>query len=345
MAVEKKFLPEFKIYSPIDLSKRWFVYYKEDGKRIRQYGNINTFSSFSNRMKAAKQLIGDLTANYVIVLPIMKQAHGWLESKKGLYAKKTYQGLNSKLNCLENWLNGKPLTNDNIKAFFIWLSNHRHKTTYNTYLSKFQLIFSGIEYEYLLDGIEHVRAHSTPAKYFQTHQVRRIKNKIENENPELWLFCQFVYYCFLRPGRELRFLRIGDIQFDDWKIRVDGAFAKNGKQQYVTIPQAFRPALEPLMLRRPTEYVFPSPLDASKPVGGNTMTRKHRKYLDELGFGPDYKLYSWKHTGAVACVRAGVGLKQLQIQLRHHSLEMVDKYLRQLGVWDLDDLETKFPEL
>ena len=70
---------------------------------------------------------------------------------------------------------------------------------------------------------------------------------------------------------------------------------------------------------------------------------KFRKALKSLGFGTEYLLYSWKHTGAVACVRAGASLKELQIQLRHHSLEEVDKYIRQLGVNDLRDLEGRFP--
>jgi hypothetical protein len=75
------------------------------------------------------------------------------------------------------------------------------------------------------------------------------------------------------------------------------------------------------------------------------MLKRFRKVLNGLGFGNEYKLYSWKHTGAVASVRAGVGLKELQIQLRHHSLEEVDKYLRQLGVWDLANLEDRFPAI
>ena len=54
-------------------------------------------------------------------------------------------------------------------------------------------------------------------------------------------------------------------------------------------------------------------------------------------------LYSWKHTGAVMAVKAGIHIKQLQIQLRHHSLDQVDQYLRDLGVSDLSDLARSFP--
>lgn len=64
-----------------------------------------------------------------------------------------------------------------------------------------------------------------------------------------------------------------------------------------------------------------------------------------FGFGKGYTLYSWKHTGAIQAVKAGIGVKELQIQLRHHSLDMVNQYLRQMGVWDLGQLQEKFPGL
>ena len=56
------------------------------------------------------------------------------------------------------------------------------------------------------------------------------------------------------------------------------------------------------------------------------MTNRHCAILKLLNFGKGYQMYSWKHTGAVAAVKAGIGVKELQIQLRHHSLDETDKY-------------------
>lgn len=81
------------------------------------------------------------------------------------------------------------------------------------------------------------------------------------------------------------------------------------------------------------------------PVGINYMANLHRKYLKELGFGIEHKLYSWKHTGAVMYIKNGGNVKELQIQLRHYSLDETDLYLRQLGVSDLTNLEEDFPPL
>ena len=75
------------------------------------------------------------------------------------------------------------------------------------------------------------------------------------------------------------------------------------------------------------------------------MSNRHRKILRALGYSSEYKLYSWKHTGAVALAKAGVGLKAIQLQLRHHSLDQTDEYLRQLGVEDFEELIEQFPAI
>ena len=134
-----------------------------------------------------------------------------------------------------------------------------------------------------------------------------------------------------------------DILIDDWKIRVPAEVSKNRATQMVTVPTAFRTALHYIKERGPGEYLFHPHREPGKPYSVNHMSERHRKALRALGFSSEYKLYSWKHTGAIAAVQAGVTVKELQIQLRHSSLEMVDKYLRQLGAWDLKRLEKQFP--
>ena len=74
--------------------------------------------------------------------------------------------------------------------------------------------------------------------------------------------------------------------------------------------------------------------------------RRFHNVLEVLGFDTKlYNVYSWKHSGAVDCVKAGISIKELQLQLRHHSLDQVDEYLRQLGLIDLMGLKTNFPKI
>jgi len=205
-------------------------------------------------------------------------------------------------------------------------------------------VLIGMNLGSLMDGVETLKVQPVSALYFQKYQVKKLKKEIPARYPDLWFACQLLYYCFIRPG-EQRMMKVSDILFDDWKIRMRGEIAKNKKTQFITIPVAFRKDIEKLQELGPNEWLFPDWRDGTKPIGANTMNKRHRKILNELGFSKDHKLYSWKHTGAVACVKAGISLKELQIQLRHYSLQEVDEYLKQLGVYDLQQLEAKFPSL
>ena len=267
----------------------------------------------------------------------------WVELHKGHWKKKTHQTIRSRVEVFLAWLTVREVSHQLMRTYFAEFASSHHPRTHNEHLQTFRRIFKWLELPELVDGIEMMKAVSTPAKYFQRHQIQRIKEELLKCSPHPWLACQFIYYCFIRPG-ELRLLKIGDIHFDDWKICIRSSISKNKKEQYITVPEAFRPDLELLKRRSPAEYVF-FHLDCTKPLGINTMLNRFRRVLTRLGFGLEYKLYSWKHTGAVEAHRGGASLKEIQIQLRHHSLDEVDGYMRQLGVYDLGGLEKKFPAI
>ena len=62
------------------------------------------------------------------------------------------------------------------------------------------------------------------------------------------------------------------------------------------------------------------------------MGNRFRRLITELHLGKDYTLYSWKHSGVVAAYNAGIDIKTIQNQCRHHSLEQTDIYLKSLGL-------------
>lgn len=350
MIEEKKFIPNWKIYSPTDLSKKWFIYYRKDGKRLgRTYGNINSYKSFDERISAAEALIKEkLEETPVEKEPektLAEKMYGFLDERKGIYRKATYSTYKSKLKIFLEWLDDRPLTKDEIKDFFNYLLDKNHRTTYNLYRRTLKKVLDGIGQGDVINSISKIKTSQTPAKYFQRYQIERLKKFLSKNHYELWFFCQFIYYCFLRPG-ELREIKVSDIDLDRWRIRLKGENAKNWKFAHVCIPKQFRKEVFINMDgRAPSEYLFPSKRDPEQRIGRKTMTNKHRKILNDLGFGQEYKLYSWKHTGAVACVEKGINIKHLQIHLRHHDLETVDKYLRQLGFENIGDLEDKFPPI
>lgn len=344
MSVEKKFC--VKIYpEDFSLDKKWFVYWNitEKGRRVRKkkYGDINSFSSFSDRMKAAIKLKDSILNEYSGNNSVKKDAYQFISDLQPTWRKKTYQTIKSKLDTFYTAHGDHTPTKESMSVFFTSLKKRLHATTYNDYLRQLKMIFG--DYPEWFEEIKKLKNICTPARYFQRHQVKRLHKYMMEHDPELWLFCMFQYYCFIRPNSELRLMKVGDLMLDENKILVPGNISKNKKSEYVVVPNVFRKQLEHYKYCNANEYLFPHPDDSTKPRSYNHFGNKHRKVLKALGFSSEYKLYSWKHTGAVSCIKANINIKELQIQLRHHSLEEVDKYLRQLGVSDLRKLESDFP--
>ena len=65
---------------------------------------------------------------------------------------------------------------------------------------------------------------------------RKLQKEIEIENPQLWLACCFIYYTAIRPGTELRLLKIKQINFDTHSITVINEMAKGKRTETVDIP-------------------------------------------------------------------------------------------------------------
>lgn len=343
MAGEKKVLPpDFRLYDAKDLSKNWFVYWYEGAKRVRKYGDINTYDTVEARHQAAEKLIEQLRATHLRRVTRSEETlRRFLEDHAPKWRPRTREQYLSCANVLFAHLAGQELTQARLDAFLLHIEHTRHPTTFNKYVAILKRLMRGAGLAFRFEQ-EKAKAHATPARYFQSHQARLLLSRIDEQDTALGLFVRFIYYCFLRPG-ELRRLKAGDVLLEEGEIRVPGAISKNGKTQHVVLPDAFRPSLEVLWRLAPGDYVFPSPVDKSKPLSKNVMYRRHKAILDALNFGEGYTLYSWKHTGAVAAAKAGIPLKELQLQLRHHSLDETDGYLRQMGVKDLGKLRVAFP--
>lgn len=338
-----------------DLTKRWFVvYYPEKGKRKRLYGGINRFNTDSLRRQAAKALIESLLnqENLPVFSPPEKMLARLAEIKKRL-AKKTWQTYHSKLKVFAEWWSYglSPISEDHCRKFFTYLIDQRElsKTSHNAYRQTLREFFAecypDVE-KNPFDVITNFPDSKQSALYFSKVQIGRLRKELSKRNPQLWLFCQFIYYTFIRPG-ELRRLQVDDIIIEEKRVRIRADISKNRKLQYVAIPEAFMPAIEALQFHRyaPTDYVFSHDQEPGPDcIGIRYMNRHHQEILKELRFDTRrHKLYSWKHTGAVAAVKAGVPIKMLQIQLRHHSLDQVNQYLRKMGVHDLGMLTEMFP--
>ncbi len=180
------------------------------------------------------------------------------------------------------------------------------------------------------------------------------KQIFELADDQLKLTIHFIYYCFMRPN-EVRLLKIKDIHLKEKRLFIPAEVAKNRKNEYITLPHHLIEILEGLNLdvANPEHYIIGKTavkdyqvIPGKTPLSINQMSARHRKVLDKLDMRDgEFTLYSWKHTGVIAAYKAGVDIKSIQLQCRHYSLEMTDKYLKSLGLYRDEEIFMKMPKL
>jgi integrase len=169
---------------------------------------------------------------------------------------------------------------------------------------------------------------------YNDEQIKKLKEAITGKSPRLWLFLQFMFYGFIRPA-EIGRMQVYMIELQNDQIVLPANICKNRKTRYVRISANFRSYIEQLNLDqyRPTDYVFGKNLISGQfKIQKNFASALHAEYVQHFKFGPDFTLYSWKHTGVVKHYRAGVDIKSIQQQVGHASLEETNKYLKSLGL-------------
>jgi integrase len=164
----------------------------------------------------------------------------------------------------------------------------------------------------------------------------------------LWLAICFEYYCFLRPRDEIRFLRVGDIDFGRSRVVVRYENAKKG-QRIAAIPRVFMQQLRDVY--RLHEYdrdyyvIGKNGKPGQKHLCINDLTDRFRKIRIRLNMPEHYKLYSWKHTGNVRADDAGIPRNEVQAQNGHSSLVTTEIYLRNKKGAVSANISENFPEL
>lgn len=338
-----------------DTSKRWSIeYYDAAGKRHIVSGGINRIKGENERRAAAAQymtqLMGASDAPALAVPSWFQSLEKKLQFRCLGAKKKTIQSYQAKINQFRKYIDaGKfsTFTANDAQAYMLYLHEKGlNPSTINDYNDLLKSAFDGVITPNPFSDMKKLKERKQPAKYFNPTQRRELLAHFKTTNTDVWMYIQIMYYTFIRPG-EIRLLRVEDVLIHERKIRISAAISKNAKLQYVAIPSVFLPTLlEYIEGKNPNDYLFQSVMYKGAPQAITYICRAHQNALKELGYDTGaYKLYSWKHTGAVAAVQAGINIKQLQIQLRHHSLDQVNEYLRQLGINDLDGLEKDFPEI
>lgn len=330
------------------MSKNWYVEVLQGGKRLaKKYEGINVVQTVEGRTANAEKLIRRLKKEEDLIPRCIDEREALyqaLMTHQPNLRKKSFQTYKSKLDVLFRWIGTGELTTDSLRAYFqAYRQSHTQQGTYDARM-KLLAVFKLAELQHLIEPIKLPKGQSQPLKYFQKHQRQELLTYLQKTNPPLFLHCLFIYFTGIRPRSELVKLKYGDIYWEKNRILVSGDFSKNHKTQYVGICKAFLPYIEHLKKMPPAHYIFPQKLDKKKPAGTNTYGEWFRDVLDRFGYGEEYQLYSWKHTGAVEVYQATKDIIALQQWARHSDIRTTQLYVRQLGMEDFSDFYERFPD-
>lgn len=258
---------------------------------------------------------------------------------------KTYQTYKSKLRIFANWLDNKGFGSYDVSAideavmrgFFSFLNDQgldkltvlKYKQILTNYW-KHLIRLKKVVVNPVSAMVAPPKRKDEAARPINEMDLKKLLETIKETDPQLYLVCMFEYYSALRPGQEIRLLRINDLDIYNNVITVTDANAKTVRRS-VDMPRQLAALIADYRLGAYNRefYVFgkydkPGPV----PVGVNTFRNRFNAFRDKLGLPKTYKLYSLKHTGMGRLLEAGLTLEEIRDHAGHRSIESTEHYIK-----------------
>lgn len=321
----------------------YYTNYLKNGDYLHQEPNLNPLKeSESHRPEQRAWMQARESMKIEILIP------RFLKSIQHSVGKKTFQDYTSKLKMFTEYYSANlndtliPLVERKMLVpFFEYLANDKMlcRQTIEKYMQIVRMFFNWCEDVGMrkedTNPIARIpklgRVVDCSPGVFDQNEREMLRDAIKHREPYLWLACEMLYYCAIRPGTEMRLLKIGDIDFVNSTITVRAELAKNNRTELVGMPRCLLLYMRELRLDLMEKDLFvfgrygmPSPV----PMGKNTMRNRFNLYREQLRISKDKKFYSWKHAGAISAAQNGATVFELKDQLRHKSITTTEEYLR-----------------
>jgi integrase len=274
-------------------------------------------------------------------------ASKYIDYVKNNIEESTIATYRSKLRLFDAWLEANSLNevdlsvinNQVMVKFFTFIIEVRKlsKVSLKNYTKLLAMVFNYVKKERpqlinpVYDLPETKRINDNTPQPIQQIDILKFAKVLKEGDPQLWLGCCFLYYCFIRPGKELRLLKIGDIDFGRGTLRVSPENAKS-VERIVGIPDEFLNELRDyyqLHIFNRNYFVFSKDgLPGDSFIGKNNLRQRFVKIRKEMNMPEMYKFYSWKHTGNVRAEKSGITLRELQEHNGHANMKTTENYLK-----------------
>jgi integrase len=280
------------------------------------------------------------------------------QQKKQTNSESTYNYYKRLAEYLSKWPDGKvrldKITRSHGKAIQTYLidSGLSNKSV-NNYVSMLGTIMNEAIEEELISNNALAQIKSLPIQKgkhypFTQNQLANIIRTLQQEDPQTALFVSFIFYLLARPNKEIRLLKIGDIM--ESSIRIRSEHMKTRRGRFVAIPNHLQELIDyyKLCSYEPDLYIFgQSNAPGAVPRGKTYFYRRNIKVLKSLNYtDKEYDLYSYKHSGVIALVMAGIDVEFIRAQCGHSNLSQTSRYLKDIGaIRGNEELVNNYPKI
>ncbi len=270
----------------------------------------------------------------------------YLSAKKQGLKEKTYSTYVSKLRIFCNYLDNKgfenydvcEINNKIIIEFFTFLIDVRKldKLSIEKYMQIIRSYFNFLKKKNqitlnpVFDIVKPPKTKDMAARPINNFDLKILLNSILESDPQLYLACMFQYYLALRPGQELRLLKIKDIDLYNNTVVVCDETSKTTRRT-VDMSEDLVELCHQFYIQTYNRdfFVFgkdriPGPIQ----LGKNTLRNRFNRFRDKLNLPDTYKFYSMKHTGGGKLLESGRTLEELRAHFGHTSILSTDYYVK-----------------
>lgn len=184
-----------------------------------------------------------------------------------------------------------------------------------------------------MPGIDKMKSKSTKHRYYDDKSLANVIKVMEINDPWTLLAFQTVYYLCVRSEKELKYLKVGNINWEQNTILADET--KGGNERYIPFDNNLRELyLKAGIDKYPDDYYIfgahkkPSPV----PFGGGYFSKRFGKIRKVAGLSSEHTMYGAKATRIIHLKQAGLSDADIMSLTGHQSFQAYASYLRDLGM-------------
>jgi site-specific recombinase XerD len=234
----------------------------------------------------------------------------------------------------------KELTNDNIADFFVYIARDKDldRPTCEKYCHSIKSVFQFFEESEQISKLPFknvtypINKRDCGAQVITTEHLKILLEDMKKTDKQLYLAFMTQFYCCLRPGKELRLLKVGEISFANGTVVVNTENAKTGNKRIITIPKQLIDLFYEYAIDKydKTLYVFGNNKrgePGEHPWSENMLRYRFNKFRDKYNMPKEYKFYSAKHCSATLLHNSGASLLTSMSHLGHSNIGSHQHYL------------------